>query len=283
MTLCLARVWIIHNIPATQLFFDSEIQKDLICSSCQHARSLFERFRDFSLDFPQGTSDLCTLESMLDAYLRNECLEATCPSCGENKSEMHKSLRSLPRVFIFHLKRFLANYTTRKYEKWYQKVQFPQTLDMTPRFQRAVTGRRFSETSDYCVNIPARGLNRSDDGNVHNYTATPIGQDKEADVSITNSRISHPGFPPVLSPLLGHATYGLRAIVAHQGNSPHSGHYVCYSCNDQNKWKLHDDSVVRDLPDNAPIEGLGASAYLLFYVRQTCDTSPGFTHECDPV
>ena len=265
------------NVPATQLFFDSEIQKDLMCSSCQHTRSVFERFRDFSLDFPPVTSEVCTLENMIGAYLGNEGLVATCPVCGEEKSEMHKSLRSLPRVFVFHLKRFIANYTTQEFEKCHQDIKFPQSLDITPHLQLDFKKQYPSQSKVSCINSQDSKINTSKEGEIHGVTANPIAHIKgTVHADPCTGQYGPPSEP---SPYLGHTKYALRAVVAHEGSSPHSGHYVCYSCNDQNKWKLYDDSVVRDLPSIDPTEKLGASAYLLFYVRTTGDIPPSSIHE----
>jgi len=63
--------------------------------------------------------------------------------------------------------------------------------------------------------------------------------------------------------------YNLRSIVAHEGPSPNSGHYVCYARSEKNIWKVFDDSVVKELPaGQEPHHSLGRKAYILFYVLQ---------------
>ena len=62
-------------------------------------------------------------------------------------------------------------------------------------------------------------------------------------------------------------TFSLRAIVAHEGATIHSGHYVCYSCNEQRQWSLYDDTVVREIPGDITLQRLEKTAYLLFYTR----------------
>merc|ERR1712079_634039 len=42
---------------ATQLHFDSEVQKPLVCLQCQESREITERFRDFSIDFNAFTGN----------------------------------------------------------------------------------------------------------------------------------------------------------------------------------------------------------------------------------
>jgi len=71
--------------------------------------------------------------------------------------------------------------------------------------------------------------------------------------------------PEELSPTVtGGPIYELRSIVAHDGASPHSGHYVCYARGDTGKWRLYDDSLVKEVED--PQRHLGRKAYILFYV-----------------
>jgi len=63
--------------------------------------------------------------------------------------------------------------------------------------------------------------------------------------------------------------YNLRSVVAHDGQSPYSGHYVCYAKSDKNAWRVFDDSMVRELPAGQdPTRSLGRKAYILFYVKQ---------------
>jgi ubiquitin C-terminal hydrolase len=64
--------------------------------------------------------------------------------------------------------------------------------------------------------------------------------------------------------------YNLRSIVAHDGASPHSGHYVTYARSETGSWKLYDDSLVREVADGQELlRTLGRKAYILFYVKQS--------------
>lgn len=63
--------------------------------------------------------------------------------------------------------------------------------------------------------------------------------------------------------------YELRSVVAHDGASPHSGHYVTYARGDTGAWRLYDDSLVKEFPASQdPLRSLGRKAYILFYVLQ---------------
>jgi uncharacterized UBP type Zn finger protein len=82
-------------------------------------------------------------------------------------------------------------------------------------------------------------------------------------------RLIEKGTKDFTDEMIGGPMYDLRSIVAHEGASPHSGHYVCYARGDTGKWRLYDDSFVKDLSsDQDPVRtlGLGRKAYILFYV-----------------
>ena len=59
--------------------------------------------------------------------------------------------------------------------------------------------------------------------------------------------------------------YDLRSAVSHEGPSLNAGHFVTFAESRGGRWQLHDDSVVRDLPEY-PRGELGRKAYLLYYV-----------------
>lgn len=61
--------------------------------------------------------------------------------------------------------------------------------------------------------------------------------------------------------------YRLRSIIAHDGNSPHSGHYVCYSRGSDGTWKLYDDSVVQGVKPDI-YKSLGRRCYIAIYVAR---------------
>ncbi|XP_039872754.1 ubiquitin carboxyl-terminal hydrolase 37-like [Simochromis diagramma] len=71
------------------------------CKSCGHQSSRQEEFTSLSLDLvPEGS-----VEDMLGTYLKEQKIEFTC-DCGGTTSEVKSSFDTLPRVLIFHLKRF---------------------------------------------------------------------------------------------------------------------------------------------------------------------------------
>jgi len=222
-----------EHVVLAQQHFHSEMQKCLICMSCQGAREVNECFWDFSLDFP-GPMDAVrvSLHSMLSAYFASEVLEAKCHQCSAIAAHMGKVLTSPPRVLVLHLKRFVSNAQKRMYYKQHQSVDIPIRLNL----QSCLDGPNR-------VRLPAR----------------PLAAWME-DAASTEEQFAD---------LASGCLYDLRAIVAHEGASPQSGHYVCYARNAQGAWCLYDDANVQVLqwgPD--VLEAVGKKAYIVFYVLQ---------------
>mmetsp|Transcript_8739 Transcript_8739/g.16559 ORF Transcript_8739/g.16559 Transcript_8739/m.16559 type:complete len:590 (+) Transcript_8739:64-1833(+) len=66
--------------------------------------------------------------------------------------------------------------------------------------------------------------------------------------------------------------YDLRAMVAHEGDSPNCGHYTCCARSESGAWRFYDDSLVQEL-GQGPKAAFGRTAYLLFYVQQTASVT----------
>eukprot|EP00927_Polykrikos_kofoidii_P071395 TRINITY_DN6765_c0_g2_i1.p1 TRINITY_DN6765_c0_g2~~TRINITY_DN6765_c0_g2_i1.p1 ORF type:complete len:543 (-),score=92.62 TRINITY_DN6765_c0_g2_i1:107-1735(-) len=200
-------------VLATQLYFDSEVQKRLECGKCSETRVLPEQFRDFSLDFCPEADSNSALGKMLSSYFVPELLEAKCEKCGSAEARLTKTLASMPRVLVLHLKRFVPNLEKQRYDKQHQTISCPLQLDL--RFCLGMDSDRAEEATGSC--------------------------------------------------------YSLRAVVAHDGASPHSGHYVCYARGQNGGWRLFNDSIARDLPesfDPRVDQQLQSQAYILFYALE---------------
>ena len=225
----------IEDALVTRLHFDSEVRKVLFCIQCDRSRTVSERFRDFSLDFTAGASQEVSLEGMLSAYFQREFVEAKCEHCSAVAAHMDKYLAEAPRVLVLHLKRFIPNLEKQCYEKQHQNVKFPLLLDLS-----AVLAGIGSNSSSFS-RLPARPLAAD---------SQDIAEVVEAGAAV-NDRLR----------------YSLRAIIAHEGSSPRSGHYVCYAQGESGTWRLYDDSQVKELSkDESPERHLGSKAYILFYV-----------------
>ena len=225
----------IEDSLATQLNFDSEVHKVLSCIQCYRSRTVSERFRDFSLDFTAGASREASLEGMLSAYFQRELVEAKCEHCNAAAAHMHKYLAEAPRVLVLHLKRFIPNLEKQCYEKQHQNVQFPLLLDLS-----AVLASTGSNSAS-----PSRLL------------ARPLAADSQDIAEVVEAGAT----------VNDRLCYSLRAIIAHEGSSPRSGHYVCYAQGESGIWRLYDDSRVKELSkDESPERHLGSKAYILLYV-----------------
>eukprot|EP00913_Durusdinium_trenchii_P019197 g18042.t1 len=213
---------------ATQTHFDAEVQRQLSCVQCGQARTVTERFRDFSLDFSGEAIAPERLQAMLQRYFQPETLEAKCEHCSAVEANLDTNLTDAPRVMVLHLKRFVPNIEKQCYEKQHQAVEIPTMLDL---------GATLSSSSEDASppRLPARPL------------AAPS--------------VEAPGSPQKVASSL---RYSLRAIVAHEGASPRSGHYVCYAQASSGEWRLYDDS-------REPQKDLGRKAYMLFYVLNSPD------------
>ncbi|XP_039298414.1 ubiquitin carboxyl-terminal hydrolase 33-like isoform X4 [Nilaparvata lugens] len=61
-------------------------------------------------------------------------------------------------------------------------------------------------------------------------------------------------------------TYDLMATICHKGESPHSGHYICYAFKDKEKiWFEYDDERVTKVTDD---KVASCEAYLLVYRKR---------------
>lgn len=161
----------VFGVLATQMHLDSEVQKKLECLACKETRDVFERFRDFSLDFPpQRTEQLltgsrderCELRTMLRNYFSSELLEAKCEKCSNPSASMFKYLTHAPRLLVLHLKRFVPNLEKQRYEKQHQNVDIPSQIDLKEYLSEAYVANSAAESSTprkpLGTSLPARPL-----------------------------------------------------------------------------------------------------------------------------
>jgi len=201
--------------------------------SCQDTREVLEPFRDLSLDFPASMDTVPgSLQSMLCSYFASEVLEANCAKCNSVTAHMDKLLASLPTVLVLHLKRFVPNVQKQRYDKQHRTVDIPIQLDL----QSCLDGPDK-------VRLPARPL------------AAEMGE-----AASTKQQNADPA---------SRCLYNLRSVVAREGTSPQSGHYVCYARNAQGAWRLYDDAHVHELQGGPDVlQSIGRKAYIVFYVLQ---------------
>ncbi|VDM94975.1 unnamed protein product [Thelazia callipaeda] len=124
--------------------FTGKLQSDLTCSICGCVSTTVDPFWDISLDVAQEvllSSDAAfnspdmTLEDCLRRYIMPEHLgsnaKTRCARCETyEESTKQLTLKTLPMVACFHLKRFEHNHNDRK--KMDTVIKYPQFIDMTP-------------------------------------------------------------------------------------------------------------------------------------------------------
>ncbi|MFH4976615.1 hypothetical protein AB6A40_003324 [Gnathostoma spinigerum] len=121
--------------------FTGKLQSDLTCSNCGGVSTTVDPYWDISLDLGpesvQISSELSrpTLQDCLQRYIRPEQLGSSakikCGQCGTyQESTKQLTLKTLPIVACFHLKRFEHN--SKQRQKMATRIHYPQFIDMTP-------------------------------------------------------------------------------------------------------------------------------------------------------
>lgn len=178
-----------------------------------------------------------TLAECLQRFTRPEKLGRTerahCATC-QNLCDVVKqlSIRTLPAVICFHLKRFEQGPTLKHSHKIDTHVSFPDVLDMSPYVSNSVMRTRFDRKRSY-DSLPRSSAQLAQQ-------ALAAGEHDER----------------------GSETYQLFAVVNHAGKID-NGHYTC-AVRHGDDWIKCDDAALT----STTFASVAASeAYLLFYVR----------------
>jgi ubiquitin carboxyl-terminal hydrolase 22/27/51 len=131
---------IIHRL------FSGSMRSDLTCKHCNNKSTTYEPFLDVSLDFPKlkkrkkadeddSEAGMTTLWDCLNKFTQAESLgsdqKIKCTNCNSYQESIKQmSLKSLPRILTFHVKRFKQiNGASQKIDTF---VEFPEELNMSP-------------------------------------------------------------------------------------------------------------------------------------------------------
>lgn len=263
----------------TQAFMDSEIQKRLVCEECGESREVSEHFRAHSLDIRPGSA--CSLNNMLSGYLASESVVATCDHCKGKTARMEQRLALAPRVLVLHVKRFVPNLERRCYDKQNATIEVPSRLCLSSLLREVggwgeklmpCTLQTSAPQKDVIApRLPARPLAVSNGITEVSTRPLTVSETSSMDAVATPTfveKVDAAAAAGGAEPLAPDLQYELRSVVAHEGSSPHSGHYVCYAKAETGVWRLYDDTQVRDFPQGQepPQRELGQKAYILFYV-----------------
>lgn len=118
--------------------FTGMLQSDVVCQACKGVSTTIDPFWDISLDLGETTHGGVTPKTLIDClerYTRAEHLGSNakikCSSCKTyQESTKQFSLRTLPSVVSFHLKRFEHSSLIDK--KISTFISFPVEFDMRP-------------------------------------------------------------------------------------------------------------------------------------------------------
>lgn len=181
-----------------------------------------------------GTNRERSLEECLQNFVRAENLgtKIKCDNCGTYEvSTKQLTLRKLPIVACFHLKRFEHVNASNKRQKIKKPVRFPEFIDLTP------------------------------------YTTTYRNTEAITDATAAVGTESHGGSLSKIRLSQLSNRYSLFAVVNHTG-STESGHYTCYVRHQRDNWfNCNDQKISKERLEDV----LASEGYLLFYCKSYID------------
>ncbi|XP_010268522.1 PREDICTED: ubiquitin carboxyl-terminal hydrolase 22-like [Nelumbo nucifera] len=148
----------------THRVFSGVLRSDVTCTTCGFTSTTYDPCVDISLDLdPRNgcamevadgfikqseTKDMSTLVGCLDLFTRPEKLGSDqklyCQHCQVRRDSLKQmSIRRLPLVLCFHIKRFEHSPIRKMSRKINRYLQFPFTLDMTPYLSSSIVRNRF--------------------------------------------------------------------------------------------------------------------------------------------
>jgi len=130
--------------------FTGQLQSDLTCNKCGRVSTTVDPYWDISLELLSGLQSLDpsmlnverTLSECLENFVRPENLgcnsKIKCDNCGTyEESTKQLTLRKLPIIACFHLKRFEHIASTRRQDRVHRQkikypVRYPEFIDLSP-------------------------------------------------------------------------------------------------------------------------------------------------------
>ncbi|XP_020108559.1 ubiquitin carboxyl-terminal hydrolase 22-like [Ananas comosus] len=146
--------------------FSGVLRSDVTCTNCGFTSTTYDPCLDISLDLDSGRNSMAslkphirngekdlsygvsTLMRCLESFTRPERLDSEqkffCQRCKDRKESLKQmSIRRLPLVTCFHIKRFEHSSVKKMSRKVDHYLQFPFSLDMTPYLSSSILRSRF--------------------------------------------------------------------------------------------------------------------------------------------
>ncbi|CAA0819943.1 Ubiquitin carboxyl-terminal hydrolase 22 [Striga hermonthica] len=143
--------------------FSGILRSDVMCTSCGFTSTTYDPCVDVSLDLkPNHTGQKPpTLVGCLDHFTRAERLGSDqkffCQHCQVRQESLKQmSIRKLPLVTCFHIKRFEHSSIGKVSRKVDSYLQFPFSLDMSPYLSSSVVRRRYGNRMLFPFEVDAQ-------------------------------------------------------------------------------------------------------------------------------
>lgn len=240
--------------------FSGILRSDVMCSVCGFTSTTYDPCVDISLDLEPSLggskltsaesvrqciyplysmnsgerSEVSTLMGCLDRFTRPERLGSDqkffCQQCQVRQESLKQmSIRKLPLVSCFHIKRFEHSHIKKMSRKIDQYLQFPFSLDMGPYLSSSILRSRFGN----------RYFPSHDDDDDDFFHESGDGMNEPS------------------------SEFELFAVITHTGKL-NAGHYVTY-LRLSNRWFKCDDAWITQVNDNIV---RSAQGYMMFYVQK---------------
>ncbi|KAJ7070002.1 hypothetical protein C8F01DRAFT_977061 [Mycena amicta] len=225
--------------------FQGLLQSDVVCERCGNVTTTVDPMLDVSLELRGKAGETYgnaenTLSACLRRYTQPEKLgpkQYSCVKCGKAAHVISKrlSIRKLPPVLSFQLKRFEHKTEKGAPRKIDTRIRFPATLNMGPY-------------TSLGMKVAAAGS-----GGSGKETASPPP---------LHHVLTYPGPTAMYE-------YDLFAVINHEGQL-NNGHYTNFARFEDEWYRFDDDKVVPATLGTV----LGSSAYMCFYVKRHLDYKP---------
>lgn len=241
--------------------FTTKVRVCLTCESCKFRRSHVETYLHLSLDIGTGGSNdydgvgnlespSTSIEDGLRRFFAPEKREIKCEKCFHTNALQTSEITQLPRNLLFHLKRFIVDYSPDYSSISYRKDQSSVSFDERMELE----GHKGDQE-----NNKLRRNHDEEEGGFRNFLALDCSYSKSA-------------------------SYEIRSVVNHIGSSASCGHYTADAKRkrridddnndasnyhkgdrDDRQWTRFNDSYVTKISAEAAVQDSSQTAYMIMY------------------